>query len=196
MISSREKAFLHIYPDLASMSDQDRRDVLVHAAGVESSADPRMTHDGVNRAMAAYETILWYRVDKAVVPDPRKCPVCGRPMRHIGNGYGDCPEGCVSRRRIHAWDRTYWRQRLPAQNGANTRQIWKIKELWSLLQDYLPEESRTDVYLAGIIEKAAPRAGIYANGAIAWQNLAESAAHLAIEALKDRLRYAVRGVGR
>lgn len=191
MISPREKAFLHIYPDLAHMSDQDRRDVLTHAAGVMSSSDPRMSHDGVDRAMAAYEAILWARVDHGVVADPRTCAVCGRPMRHVGSGIGQCPEGCGSRK-VHAWDRDYWRKRLPDDHGANSRQLWKLKELWTLLKDYLPESERNESYLAGIIGQGGQP--IMEQGrSIAWHRLKSGQANIAIEALKDRLRYAVRG---
>jgi hypothetical protein len=198
MISPREKAFLHIYPDLAHMSDQDRRDVLTHAAGVDSSSNPGMSHDGVDRAMAAYEAILWARVDRRVVPDPRACAVCGRPLRHAGGGVGECPEGCGSRK-VHAWSRDYWRKRLPAGHGANSRQIWKLKELWSLLRDYLPESDRTDAYLAGIISNSV--AGDFeqlleSGNSLAWHRLTANQTNVAIEAIKDRLRYAVRQVDR
>jgi len=196
MISPQEKALLHIYPDLARISDPDRREILMHAAGVTSSSDPVMNHAGCESAMATYEAILWDRVDQGVIPDPRLCKKCLRPMNHVGGGMGECPEGC-GKYKIYAWTRDYWRKRLPAPHGANTRQIWKLREIWTILQDYLPESDRNERYLAGIIAKCSkigvnPQALMESERSIAWHRLTSQQVHLATEAVKDRLHYAIK----
>ena len=187
---------LHIYPDLAGLSDPERREILLHAAGVDSSSDPVMSHSGCDSAMAAYETVLWDRVERGIVPDPRCCKTCRRPMNHVGGGMGECPEGC-GKRKIHAWTRDYWRKRLPAPHGANSRQIWKLKEMWEFLVNYLPESDRNMRYLAGIIAKCShlnPERLMESETSIAWHHLSSQQVHLATEAIKDRLKYAIRKV--
>ena len=80
----------------------------------------------------------------------------------------------------------YWRDRLRDPGEMTTRQRWKMFELWKMLKEYLPPEQRTLEYLAAIAAKAT---GQHVNSIFdlqAWQ------AGLVIEALKDRLAYAVR----
>jgi len=196
MIKNTQKGLLHIYPDLAGLDGAHQRRVLLSNAGVESSADPNLSQEGFERAMAAYEALLWDRVDRGVVPDPRHCRKCGRAMERGAPGRPDrCPEGC-ERRKVNAWTRDYWRQKLPAdRGGANSRQIWKLRELWTLLQDYLPEAEQADSYLAAIISRTAPDDGpqsLLEGTSLAWHRITAQQAHRAIEALKDRLAHAVR----
>lgn len=199
MLKPREKALLHIYPDLAGIPDVLRRDVLRGATGCVTARDPDLDHDDFVSAMAAYETILWDRVDRGLLADPRDCTVCGRRLKSaIGNmtsPLAACPEGC-ERRRVYTWSRDYWRNRLPSQNGANSRQLWKLRQIWTLLLDYLPEEERTDAYLAGIVahsHRGSPRppSNYLEAGGMAWHKITPSEAHCAIEAIKDRLAHAV-----
>lgn len=199
-MTPREKALLHIYPQLAGLAELERRQVLERAAGAVSASDPGLTQEGFERAMAAYECILWERVDRKACADPRACRVCGRVMRSAPGGIGACPEGCETRK-VYAWSRDYWRKKLPASGHANSRLIWKIRELWGLLLDYIPENDRTELYLAGIIYHSLssshrPPHGVGAflnqSGRIAWEHLTAPQALMAIEALKDRLAYAVR----
>ena len=192
-MTDREKALLHIYPDLAGMNDLERRDVLRRSTGAVSSADPAVTQEGFERAMAAYETVLWDRVDRGQVKDPRLCTKCGRPLQASVNGMGTCREGCETRK-VYAWSRDYWRQRLPRDHAANSRVLWKLRQLWDLAQDYLPESDRTDAYLAGICCKAAKRgspAALLISCQIQRDKVSAQQAHGGIEALKDRLAHAV-----
>jgi len=201
MITAREKSLLHIYPDLSGLSDPDRRDILKHCAGVDSTREARLDQEGFERAMASYEQILWDRVDRGVIKDPRLCTVCGRALKADPAGpRAACPEGCESRR-VYSWTRDYWRRRLPAAAMANSRQIWKLRQIWTLLQDYLPEAERNDVYLAGIIAHCTPggtdpKAILEPGNAVAWQRVTSQQAHLATEAVKDRIRYAIREAGK
>ena len=193
-VHPREKALLHIYPDLAGMSDLERREVLSRIAGVVSSSDPALSQSGYEHAMAAYETILWDRVQRGLIRDPRDCRRCGRRMKPIaGSSYAECPEGC-EKRKVYAWAQDYWRKKAPVGFMANSRLVWKIRELWSLLKDYLPEDEQNDHYLAGIMAHAGTghEPGFFLEGAhLAWHKLDARLAHDVIEALKDRLTHAV-----
>lgn len=65
MITSREKALLHIYA--AGVDRPTYCNILREHAGVSSSADPAMTQGGFRRAMAAIEI----RRETAGLPPPR-----------------------------------------------------------------------------------------------------------------------------
>jgi len=80
----------------------------------------------------------------------------------------------------------YWRRRLPESGGQNARQIHKVRELWAELCPRLPEEQRTDEYLNAIAGRACG-----ARVRSIWELKAWQAAAL-IDALRDRLHYAVR----
>ena len=92
------------------------------------------------------------------------------------------------RRRIR--DLRYWRNRLPRKGGMNSRQRHRILALWEELRPRLPESARCMQYLAGIAEQAS---GYRVHDF--WELRAFQAA-LLIEALKDRLAYAIREVNR
>jgi len=96
-------------------------------------------------------------------------------------------EGIVSppdRRRIS--NLFHWRRRLPTGGGLNSRQANRIRELWTDLVPYLPDAERTDNYLTGIAAKATGYRCADVWHLKAWQ------AGLLIDALRDRLHYAVR----
>ena len=198
-MTPKEKALLHIYPQLARISEADRRNMLQRSAGVVSAGDPALTQTGFERAMALYETVLWDRVDRGLAPDPRACPVCSRVMKPGRAGMGECPEGCGARK-VYAWSRDYWRKKLPSSGQANSRCIHKLRQLWAIIMDYLPEDQRTDAYLAGILYHAqparhrpeSPKSMLESGGVMAWQRLTMTQSLVGIEALKDRLSYAVR----
>ena len=185
MIKNSQKGLLHIYPDYAELSDPDRRNVLAEKAGVASSADRQMTQAGFEKAMAAYEAILWHRVDEGIVADPRDCRRCASRMLR-GRKKDYCP-ACGEHRKVYAWSRTHWRDKLPDAGQANSRQLHKVRELWGLLTDFLPEQKCNERYLGAIAAKACGRAA-----PILLHNLSRHQAHLTIEALKDRLRHAVK----
>lgn len=161
MISKSQKMLLHIYADAAGLSDPAYRDHLRHAAGVSSASDRTLSQQGFEAAMAALETVLFMRVHAGEVSSP-----IGR-SRYITSEF-------------------HWRTRLPRVGYINSRQAYKIQELWTRLQQFLAPDQRTLVYLAGIIRKATgkPDPG--------YTCLTAAEADSLINALKDRLAHAVR----
>ena len=113
--------------------------------------------------MARIETVLADRVGEGLVPRPTS--------RKITN-------------------LRYWRGRRPDQGEINSRQRWKLldpeKGLWPKLCQCLPEEQRVDRYLCGIASHACGRPINQI-----W-DLRATEADWVIEALKDRLKYALR----
>jgi hypothetical protein len=87
-----------------------------------------------------------------------------------------------------AWrSRTYWRDRLPKTGQANSRQIHEIYDWWYKLQPYLDQGKRNPGYLRAIAANACRLRGLRAVPDLTgWQ------AGLVIEALKDRLRWALK----
>ena len=83
-------------------------------------------------------------------------------------------------------DLGYWRRRLPGPADTNSRQIHVIDVLWHQLRQRLPEPDRTDDYLCRIASRACGVRISSRHGLRAWQ------AGLLIDALKDRLSYAIR----
>ena len=169
-IDQRQKILIHEYQRLAGLTRGEYCELLASRCGVRSSVD--LDQAGFERAMAALEAALWYRVQEGIVPDPRGLPK-HRAMR---------PD--------------YWRSRATGKGMANSRLRWRIEQLWAGLSEYLPEEDVNAHYLAGIIAHAAAvQASELLDGDdIAWHRVPAHAANLAIEALKDRLKYAVRAL--
>jgi hypothetical protein len=163
MIQNKQKMLLHIYADAAGLSDPAYRDHLRHAAGVSSASDRALTQSGYERAMAALETVLFMRVHAGEVANP-----IGH-SRYITSEF-------------------YWRTKLPRVGFINSRQAYRIQELWNRLQEYLPPEHRTLIYLGGIIRKATgkPDPG--------YTCLTAAEADSLIDALKDRLAHALKPV--
>lgn len=162
VLSRSQKALLHIYKAAADLPDHQYRDILRRHAGVPSAADHRITQAGFESAMAALEAALFDRVRAGLVPDPT-----------IG-----------ANRYIHSEE--YWRNKIAARGAINSRQLWKIDQLWTLLLDYLPEDARNQAYFRGIIKQSTKRhLDLYE-----LTNL--QAGHL-IDALKDRLAHALSG---
>lgn len=192
-LNNKQFALLHIYPTLAGLTDLARRQILETHTGCTSSKDEYMDHHLFELAMAAYETLLWDRVQRQLCPDPRVCRTCGRRMRQLDDGRGQCPEGCETRK-VYAWTQYHWRNKVVKPGQADSRQIFKLREAWNLLRDYLPAgHSRSEVYLAGIIQHAIGRdlPDLVADEQIQWDRLTPQAAIFGIEAVKDRLRSAV-----
>lgn len=151
---------LHIYADAARLDDPTYRSCLREHAGVVSAADPDFSQHGFDHSMAALETVLFERVHRGMVTNP-----LGK-NRYIR-------------------DETHWRDRLPRRGHLNTRQVYKINELWTRLQEYLDPAQRNLLYLTGIIRKAT---GKLDSG---FSALTSSEAENLIDALKDRLSYAI-----
>jgi len=81
---------------------------------------------------------------------------------------------------------TYWRGRLATGGAMNARQRYRIDKLWAQLCQYLPPDQRTPRYLAGIASQASASRVRDTYSLKAWQ------ASMLIDALKDRLRHALR----
>jgi hypothetical protein len=81
---------------------------------------------------------------------------------------------------------SYWRNRLPAAGEANSRQIHELYDWWYKLQPYLPPDKRDKEYLRAIAGKATNHNVRSIPDLRAWQ------AGVVIEALKDRLRWALK----
>lgn len=168
MTSTREKALVHIYADLAGLTRQEYRAILHNTAGVATSKN--LDQDGFERVMSVLEASLWNRVAEGVVADPRTDP------RHA------------------RMNPTYWRSRTPGKGTCNSRLRWKLDRIWDLLAPMLPEEERNEGYLAAIIANAGgiEREGWFDGYRIQWERVPYRAAYLAVNALNDRLRYAAR----
>lgn len=83
-------------------------------------------------------------------------------------------------------DQHYWRKRLPAAGRINSRQFHRINQIWLQLCEFLPAAQTTGEYFAGIVQRATGRADLGASALTAAQ------AGLVIDALTDRLSYAIR----
>ena len=161
MLNNKQKMFLHIYADAASLSDPAYRDILKTHAGVCSSADRMFSQAGFDGAMSALETVLFDRVHAGVVPDPRG------QVRYISSEF-------------------YWRTRNPGVGRINSRQAHKINQLWNQLCEWIPADQHAVVYFAGIVHRATGKQDIGLSA------LSSSEADSVINALKDRLSYAIR----
>jgi len=159
---SRQNIVLQTYRRAAGLEDAGYRRILRENAGVNSSKSPDLTQSGYDLVMSAIETVLWQRVDLGEVPDPLKTP------------------GSIIR------SRNYWRRRNPDPARINSRQIYKIEQVWNDLCRFLPVEKRNAGYFAAIVRKAVARSDVGVSA------LSSSDARLVVEALKDRLRHAVR----
>lgn len=80
----------------------------------------------------------------------------------------------------------HWRRRLPKAGMADTRQIHEINDWWYKLQPFLPQDKRTTDYRNAIIAKSCGCRIDHLSELKSWQT------GLAIEALKDRLRWALK----
>jgi hypothetical protein len=183
---------MHEYPRLARLSEPERRDLLKRKTGVASCADPSIKQRDFEVFMAAAETLLWRHVHDGEIPDPRTC--CGKALIRNPRDWrrGRCP-ACGRDRRVCCWSETYWRDKQIRPGLASTRQIHRLRNLWDLLKDYLGPQP-TDAYLACIIAKSAGRRLelLDTDQKLMWNELPSWSAHMAIEALQDRLKYAVK----
>ena len=132
MLHPSQFKFPHIYARAANLPEVTYRAYLRELAGVNSCSDASFEQAGFEAVMAALETVLWDRVDRGLVPDPR------RSSRYISS-------------------RDYWRRKQPPSGMMTTRQSWLIRELWRHLQPWLPADDRNPAYLDGIIRKAISR---------------------------------------
>ena len=157
--SNRQKYLVHLYPTLAGLTDPERRQVLFEVSQCTSAKHPALTQWHFDQVMARYETVLAQRVRDGRVDRP--------PRAKVGN-------------------LLYWRRRLPADGGANSRLLHKIDALWSQLLPYLPDDKQTDRYLCDIATFACGYHVRDRYALKAWQGT------LLVEALKDRLSHALK----
>jgi hypothetical protein len=131
-LGRKQKALLHIYKDAAGISDPVYRGILFETAGVKSSADRNMTQDGFDRAMAALEAVLFDRVARNAVKDPRG---------------------------VNSWIKSadHWRRKLPQAGRMNSRQLFKLRRAWDILGEFLDTGQHTDAYLSGIVLQSVGR---------------------------------------
>ena len=164
MINNEQKALIHMYRRAAALDELTYRDLLRTNAGCVSAADRNFPQHGFDQVMAALEHLLFVRVDRGEVRNP------------IGHS-----------RRIKS--RTYWRDRLPKTGHINNRQYHLIRELWiktaPLLNFVDPKSAEAEDYLLRMINKATGRG-------VGFDDLTHAEAGLVINALKDRLSYALR----
>jgi len=120
-----------------------------------------ITQSQFEEVMPIFEAIYWERFDLGVIPEDPKIQ-----------------------------SRNYWQSRRPSKGMADSRMLWRLRMLWNLLSDYLPEHSRSETYLAGILAKSVnqPKTKfIGENGKL--HNVTRQAALAGIEAIKDRLKH-------
>ncbi len=86
----------------------------------------------------------------------------------------------------HITSLSYWRSKLPREGRINSRQEKLIRQLWAQLQPHLPTWQQGNDYLAAIVAKST------GNKHIGRHALTREEASLVINALRDRLSYAVR----
>jgi hypothetical protein len=165
MIGQRQKFLMHHYPRVAGLSQATYHRVLLSCAGVRSAADRAMSQDGFERCMAAFETMLAERVAQGQVPSP-----VGRD-RWILSLF-------------------YWRRKVPADGCANSRQVYRIRQMWDLLSDSLPHSHRTHDYLHRIITRCIGQSAPKDLCA-----LSTAQAGWVMDALADRLAYAYKEGG-
>lgn len=101
---------------------------------------------------------------------------------------GDVPDPLGHSRYIRS--ERYWRDRLDTHGRINSRQYQRIRQLWDQLCKWLPDDKCNTGYLAGIVCHATrkPDIGVTA--------LTSGQAWCVIEALKDRLAYAIKAANK
>jgi len=91
----------------------------------------------------------------------------------------------VGRRPARIRDWYYWRKRCPKPGQISSRELHRIMGLWNQLKAFLAPEHATHDYLCSIAAQAGGRCVTHLHDLRSWQAMA------LIEALKDRLRYAI-----
>jgi hypothetical protein len=166
MLHAEQKALIHIYKAAAGLNDPAYRDLLRRHSGCVSAADRVFSQAAFDQVMAALETVLFDRVRRGEIENP------------IGGSRW-------------IYQELYWRKRLATGRGRiNTRQFHVIRDLWYELAPRIgfpePDGDPALTYLVGIVRKGSgrSRAGL--------ESLSSNEASRLIDALKDRLAYAVR----
>lgn len=167
MLKNGEYAVIHTYSRLAGLTRLEYEDVVERCSGRRSST--KITHAQCDRLLASLEAILFQRYDEGLVR-------------------ADLVPKVARMKRYH------YRDRLPKTGMINSRLRFHIERLWNLMIDYLPPEDRHDVYLAAIMHVASGvdmHQIVGSDRKIIWSSVPTETARLTIEALKDRLKYAI-----
>jgi hypothetical protein len=162
--SNLQKGILKSYQRYAGLPDPEYRSLLHQHTGATSSRDAHLTQFHFDAFMPVIESAA-----------------------HLAETNGLA----VGRRPPKLSDWYYWRNRAPGRGMATSRELHRISSpdrtgLWDLLIPSLPESQRTQAYLLGIASHAVGRQVDALHGLTAVE-----AGHL-IEALRDRLRHALR----
>lgn len=161
-----QKALVKQYQRFAGMSDQEYRSILYEVSGAHSSTEPHVTQHHFDVLMARLET----RAHLAHVNNR----TAGRRPPKLDNWY-------------------YWRRRNPERGRVNTRLLWKIDRLWDQLVPLLPAEHlqpTADNPRPYLYEMASQATGHFVRH---LHDLHIGEALCLIEALKDRLAWALKG---
>lgn len=157
-----------MYANYAGLPDQLYRDLLHQYTGATSSTAPHLTQFHFDIFMPVLETY-------AHLAEVNGRAVGNRPAR------------------IRDW--YYWRKRQPGEGMANSRQLHRIEAvLWPQLAPYLPPDHRAprtpgESPMWYVHEIAATATGRYIRS---LSDLRIYEANMVIEALKDRIRWALK----
>jgi len=160
VIAKTEKKLIHIYAGAAGLTDQEYRGLLSDLTGKRSCADHEFSHADCDRVLASLEGVLFDRISRGVVRDPRGRSRWIREEWHFRSRYARQSAGVITPRQDH-----------------------RIAQLWTQLSEFLPDPS-TD-YLARLIRRSIGRP-------VSIPALSFAQAASVLDALSDRLRYALR----
>lgn len=162
MIQKSEKKLIHIYAHAAGLTDPEYRAILQEITGKFSCADMEFSHADCDRALAALEGVLFDRVARGLMPSPLGRSRFIRSEWHFRERVARVSSGLLSPRHEH-----------------------RILQLWSQLSEFLDDPRCRDDYLAAIVRKST---GVSKPLAA----LTRSEAQSVLNALSDRLRYALK----
>lgn len=162
MIKNEEKKLVHIYKTAAGLSDPEYRAALVESTGKRSCADPEFSHSDVDCALASLEGLLFDRVARGLCADPR-----GRSR----------------------WIKDEWHFRARVSRHSSgllsPRQEHLLMQLWKQLSEFLDDYRCNQDYLDGLVAQAVGKRKLISS-------LSHHEAAFVIDALQDRLRYAIK----
>lgn len=133
MISTKEKALIHIYADAAGLQEAEYRALLRDNTGHNSCAAQTFSHYHCDIILAVLEAVLFDRVAESLVSDPRGS------SRYIR-------------------DEFYFRSRLQNAGKINARQFRLIQQLWNQLSEFLEDGRSQYDYLTAITVQAIGKA--------------------------------------
>ena len=163
MIQKQQKALLHIYKHAADLSEPAYRSVVSHASGGLCNS-------------AADRDFSQQHFERAMAELETLL------FSRVHTGVVDNPIG----RNKYIHKEFHWRNKLPEYGKINSRQFRKINELWEKICPYLSADQRNPRYFAGIVYHATSKRDLIISA------LTFNEASMVIDALRDRLSYAIR----